>query len=172
MAKVKELVAEATKNNSTRKTVNNELYYNLIVALCTDDEYTMKKISKISGDEIITEDHKLSDEFRKIIVSALKKCGTMSEAEAIEAAKEFKPTIEQAKTITNIVREADYVAMKECGKKVKMFDKPGFDVATLIAPKKETIKSNPKDPSKKVKIKSHDVLKVEKRIHAFQKECL
>ena len=176
MAKVSELLNEAKKSmeggKKPRKTKNSEQYYQMLIALCSDEDYVTKNVKEISNGEVVTEDMRLAPEFRKILVSALKKNTNMSEAEAIEAAKSFKLTTEQAKTLSNIVHECDYLIMKECSKKVQFIKKPGLDISLTIEEAPESIRPNPQDPTKKIKIKKHDRVKVQQSLHAFQKECM
>ena len=169
---VKALVEEAKKNSSGRKTKNNELYFSLIAELCKDNEYVAKNVKEIKNGDVITEDLALAPAFKKIIIAALKKNTSLSEAEATAAADELRLTVEQAKTLANIVHEADYLAMKECNKKVQMFKKPGFDITLSIEDVAERIRPNPQDDSKSVKIKAHDRVKVHQTLHAFQKEIV
>lgn len=169
---VKTIVEDAKKNSSGRKTKNSELYFSLIVALCQDDEYVAKNVKEIKNGDVITEDLTLAPAFKKIIITALKRNTNMSEAEATAAANEFKLTSEQAKTLSNIVHEADYLAMKECNKKVQLFKKSGFDISMSIEEVKERTRPNPQDKSKQVKIKAHDRVKIQQTLHAFQKETV
>jgi hypothetical protein len=169
---VKSIIDEAKKNSSGRKTKNSELYFSLIAALCQDDDYVAKNVKEIKNGDIITEDLKLAPAFKKIIITVLKKNTSMSEAEATAIANEFKMTAEQAKTLSNIVHEADYLAMKECNKKVQLFRKSGFDISMTIEDVKERVRSNPQDKSKQIKIKAHDRVKIQQTLHAFQKEVV
>lgn len=169
--KVKEIIAEAQKNASSRKTKNAEMYNAMIKALCQDDEYISKHISIVNG-EVVTKDLKLSEEFRKIIVKTLKKHTNISEAEAVAAAANFTLSTEDAKTIAAIVHEADYLIAKDCNKKVQLFKKPGFDISMTIEEVPERIRSNPRDPAKKVKTLKHDRVKIQQSLFAFQKKAL
>ena len=169
---VKSIIDEANKNSSGRKTKNNELYFSLVLALCQDDDYVAKNVKEIKDGNVVTEDLKLAPAFKKIIITALKKNTNMSEAEATAAANEFKMTGEQARTLANIVHEADYIAMKDCKKKVQLFKKPGFDISMTIEEVKERTRPNPQDKSKSVKIKAHDRVKIQQTLHAFQKEAV
>jgi hypothetical protein len=172
MSKVKDIVAEAKKNSSGRKTKNFEQYYQLLVAVCSDNEYIAKNFKEIKNGQVITEDLTLADSFKKIFVAFAKKNTNMSEAEAIDAANAFKLTTEQAKAIANIVHETDYLSMKECGKKVQMWKKAGFEVNMTINEAPEAIRTNPQDREKKVKIKKRDRVCVQQVIHDFQKEAI
>lgn len=166
------IIADAKKNASSRKTKNSDLYFSLIIDLCRDDEYVAKNIKSISNGDIVTEDLKLAPAFRKILVAAIKKSTSMSEAEANEIAKDFKLTVEQAKTLANIVHEADYIATKECNKKVQLFNKPGLDVTIEAVHVPDRVRPNPQDKSKGTKAKAHDTIKIKHKLHAFQKEIV
>ena len=169
---IKTIIDDANKNSSSRKTKNSDLYYSLIIGVCTDDDYVAKNVKEIKNGELITEDLKLAPAFRKIIVAALKKGTNMSEAEANEIAKDLKLTREQAATLANIVHEADYLATKECNKKVQLFNKPGLDVTIESISVPERIRPNPQDKSKGTKAKAHDSIKIKHKLHAFQKEVV
>lgn len=169
---VQHIIDEAKKNSSGRKTKNNELYFSLIAALCQDDAYVAKKVKEIKDGNVVTEDLKLAPAFKKIIITALKKNTSLSEAEATAAANDIKLTAEQAKALADIVHEADYIAMKECNKKVQLFKKPGFDITMSIEDVKERTRPNPQDKSKSVVIKAHDRVKIQQTLHAFQKETI
>ena len=114
----------------------------------------------------------LAPAFKKIIITALKKSTSLSEAEATAAANELKLTSEQAKALSDLVHEADYLAMKECNKKVQLFKKPGFDITMSIEDVSERTRPNPQDKTKGVKIKAHDRVKIQQTLHAFQKESV
>lgn len=169
---VNSIIEEAKKNNKGKKTKNNELYFSIISELCRDDEYVAKNVKSIKDGNIITEDLKLAPAFKKIIVTALKKSTNLSEAEAIAAANELKLNAEQAKALSDLVHEADYIAMKECNKKVQLFKKPGFDITMSIEDVAERTRPNPQDSTKGVKIKAHDRVKIQQTLHAFQKESV
>ena len=167
-------IIEETKKNAkgNKKTKNNELYFSIITELCRDDEYVAKNVKEIKNGNVITEDFKLAPAFKKIIITALKKNTNLSEAEATAVANDFKLNSEQAKTLAAIVHEADYIAMKECNKKVQLFKKPGFDITMSIEDVKERVRPNPQDKTKGVKIKAHDRVKIQQSLHAFQKETV
>ena len=169
---IKSLVEEANKNSSGRKTKNNELYFSIIAELCKDNDYVAKNVKEIKDGNVITEDLSLAPAFKKIIITALKKNTNLSEAEATAAADDLRLTSDQAKTLANIVHEADYIAMKDCNKKVQMFKKPGFDITLSIEGVAERTRPNPQDEKKSVKIKAHDRVKVHQTLHAFQKETI
>lgn len=169
---VNQIIEEAKKNNKGKKTKNNELYFSIISELCRDDEYVAKNVKTIKNGEIITEDLKLAPAFKKIIINALKKNTNLSEAEAIAAANDLKLNAEQAKALADLVHEADYIAMKECNKKVQLFKKPGFDITMSIEDVAERTRPNPQDSTKGVKIKAHDRVKIQQTLHAFQKESV
>lgn len=169
---VKTIVEEVKKNSSGKKTKNNELYFSLISELCRDDEYVATNVKSIKDGNIVTEDLHLAPGFKKIIITALKKSTSLSEAEATEAANNLKLTTEQAKALADLVHEADYLAMKECNKKVQLFKKPGFDITMSIEDVAERTRPNPQDKKKGVKIKAHDRVKIQQTLHAFQKESV
>ena len=170
MAKsVKELIKLAQQNSSGRKTKNNDLYYDIITSLCEDDTYVATNISSIKDGKLFTEDRTLSKEFKEIIATAIKKAAGCSEAEALSLASEFKLSKKQAKSIADLVHEADYVAMKECGKKVQPFNKKGFSITASIDEAPQTVRPNPQDPTKVTVIAKRDRLKVQQKLHDFQK---
>ena len=166
---VKDLIKAAQENSSGRKTKNNDLYYDILATLCEDDSYVATNISSIKNGELFTEDRKLSTEFKEIIATAIKKAANCSEAEALSLASEFKLSKKQAKSISDIVHEADYVAMKNCGKKVQFFNKKGFSITASIDEAPEAVRPNPQDPSKVTVIAKRDRLKVQQKLHDFQK---
>ena len=166
---VKELIKSAQEASTGRKTKNNDLYYDIIVSLCEDDEYVAENVSSIKNGELFTEKRKLSEEFREIIATAIKRSANITEAEALEMAKSIKLTKKQAKSVADLVHEADYLAMKECGKKVQLFHKKGFNITASIDEAPEAVRPNPQDPSKVTVIAKRDRLKVQQKLHAFQK---
>ena len=166
---VKELIKAAQESSTGRKTKNNDLYYDILSALCEDDSYVSSNISTIKNGELFTEDRTLSKEFKEIIATAIKKSTSCSEAEALDLASQFKLTKKQAKSISDIVHEADYVAMKNCGKKVQLFNKKGFSITASIDEAPEAIRPNPQDKSKVTVIAKRDKLKVQQKLHDFQK---
>lgn len=169
---VKNIIEESKKNSKGKKTKNNELYFSIVAELCRDDEYVATNVASIKDGNVVTEDLHLAPGFKKIIITALKKSTNLSEAEATAAANELKLTPEQAKYLASIVHEADYIAMKECNKKVQLFKKPGFDITMSIEDVKERTRPNPQDKTKGVKIKAHDRVKIQQTLHAFQKETV
>ena len=170
MAKsVKELIKQAQETSTGRKTKNNDLYYDILVALCEDDTWVSTNVTSIKNGELFTEDRKLADEFKEIIATAIKKKTGCTEAEALETANDFKLSKKQAKSISDIVHEADYLAMKECGKKIQPFHKKGFNIVTSIDEAPEAVRPNPQDPSKVTVIAKRDRLKVQQKLHDFQK---
>lgn len=170
MAKtVQELITAAKESSTSRKTKNNDLYYDILCSLCEDDSYVAESVSKIENGEIFTEKRTLSKEFKEIIATAIKKSSGASEAEAIELANQFKLSKKQAKAISDLVHEADYVAMKECGKKIQPFNKKGFSINLLIEEAPEATRPNPQDKSKVTIIAKRNRLKVQHKLHAFQK---
>lgn len=169
MSIVKDLIEKAQGDTTGRKTKNNDLYYSIICALCEDDEYVAQNVASIKDGELITEDRKLSEEFKDIIATAIKKSTSLSEAEAIELAGKFKLSKKQAKSIADLVHEADYVAMKDCNKKVQLYHKKGFNIIASIDEAPEAVRANPQDASKVTVIAKRDRLKVQQKLHAFQK---
>ena len=169
---VKNVIDEAAKNTSSRKTKNNEMYYNLIVELCRDNSYVAQNVKEIKNGNIVTEDLRLAPAFREIIVSVLKKNTNLSEAEANAVAEGISLTSKQAKTLAAIVHEADYVAMKDCNKKVQLFKKPDLTCNMTIEDVAERVRSNPRDTSKNTKIKAHKRVKIQQTLYAFQKESI
>lgn len=165
---INEAVERNTSGKKVRKTKNSELYLKILTTLVQDDEYVSVHIKEVNNGELVTENLKLAPEFRKIIASAVKKASSMSDAEAMEFAKGFKLSASDADTLAKVVHETDYVAMK-CGKKVPLYRKPDLDIAMTIEQTKETVRKNPKDPTKATRIKAHDRAKVETTIHAFLK---
>lgn len=166
---VKELIKAAQNASTGRKTKNTDLYYDIIVTLCEDDEYVAENVASIKNGELFTEKRKLSEEFREIIATAIKKATGCTEAEALETAKSIKLSKKQAKSISDLVHEADYLAMKECGKKVQLFHKKGFNITASIDEAPEAVRPNPQDPSKVTVIAKRDRMKVQQKLHAFQK---
>jgi len=167
--KVSELIEMAQKNNTGRKTKNNELYYDILLAICEDSSYVAKNVAKIENGKIFTEDRKLSEEFKEIIASAIKKASGCTEAEALTLAESFKLNKKQAKTISDIVHESDYVAMKDCNKKVQLFNKKGFSITASINEAPSVTRQNPQDPKKVTVISKRDRLKIQQKLHDFQK---
>ena len=166
---VKELIKAAQESSTGRKTKNNDLYFDILATLCEDSAYVAENISSIKNGELFTEKRTLSDEFKEIIATAIKKSTSCSEAEALDLASQFKLSKKQAKTISDIVHEADYIAMKDCGKKVQLFNKKGFSITASIDEAPEAVRPNPQDPSKVTVIAKRDRLKVQQKLHAFQK---
>jgi len=166
---VKELIKAAQDSSTSRKTKNNDLYYDIIMSLCEDDTYIAENVSNIKDGELFTEKRTLSKEFKEIIATAIKKSSGASEAEALELASQFKLSKKQAKSISDLVHEADYVAMKECGKKIQPFNKKGFAINVLIEEAPEATRPNPQDKSKVTIIAKRDRLKVQHKLHDFQK---
>lgn len=166
---VKELIKSAQESSTGRKTKNNDLYYEILASLCEDDSYVATNVANIKNGEIFTEDRKLSIEFKEIVATAIKKAANCSEAEALALAGEFKLSKKQAKSIADIVHEADYVAMKECGKKVQLFNKKGFSITASVDEAPEAVRPNPQDKTKVTVIAKRDRLKVQQKLHDFQK---
>ena len=166
---VKELIKEAQTAYTGKKTKNNDLYYTILTTLCEDDTYVAENVSNIKNGEVFTEKRTLSKEFKEIVATWIKKNGNMSEAEALELANQFKLSKKQAKTISDLVHEADYIAMKDCQKKVQLFNKKGFSISTSIDEAKEAIRPNPQDKTKVTVIAKRDKLKVQQKLHDFQK---
>lgn len=74
MAKtVQELITAAKESSTSRKTKNNDLYYDILCSLCEDDSYVAESVSKIENGEIFTEKRTLSKEFKEIIATAIKR---------------------------------------------------------------------------------------------------
>lgn len=169
MSIVSELVKKAQEESTGRKTKNNDLYYNIICALCEDSEYVSSNVASIKAGELIMEDRHLSEEFKEIIASAIKKSTSLSEAEALDLASKFKLSKKQARSISDLVHEADYIAMKECGKKVQLIHKKGLNILASIDEAPEAIRPNPQDPSKVTVIAKRDRFKVQQKLHDFQK---
>ena len=170
--KVKEIIEEAKKNTSTRKTKNSELYNSIIVALCHDKDYIAKNVTSATKFNVVTEDLSLSDGFKKIIIKTLKKHTNLSEAEATDIADKFKLSSEDAKTLASIVHEADYIAMKDCKKKGQLIKKPGLDISMTIVEVPERVRPNPRDPEKKVKTIAHDRVKIQQTLFDYQKSII
>ena len=166
---VQELIKMAQETSTGRKTKNNELYYDILSALCEDDTYVSENVVNIKNGELFTEKRTLSTEFKEIIATAIKKKTNCTEAEALETANDIKLTKKQAKSIADIVHEADYIAMKDCGKKVQLFHKKGFNITTSIDEADEAVRPNPQDPTKVTVIAKRDKLKVHQKLHDFQK---
>lgn len=175
MSTVLELVEQSKQKNEgkekVRKTKNADEYLQMLVAVLSDDSYIAKDLKEIKDGEVIIEDKKIAPGFRKLIVAIFKSRG-MSEEEATEAAKSFKIKKEFAKAIMEAVRECDYLVTKECGKKIQLFKKPGFEIAMTVEEAKESIRPNPQDDSKRVRIKKRDRVKIFTTLHAFQKEII
>jgi len=172
MSKVKDLVETSKKNSKgkkTRKTRNQEEYFQMLMAVLTDAEYVAKNIKEIKNGEIITEERRIAPDFLKIIVAAFKKAG-MSEAEAITESESFKLTKDMCKAIVDAVRETDYIITKECGKKIRIFNKPGFEFNMTVEAAKESIRPNPQNPNEKIRIKARNRVKIQQALHDFQKE--
>lgn len=171
MDTIKSLV-ESNANNA-RKTKNNDLYFKIVCAICSDDSYVAKNVKNITADgAVITDDLKLSVAFKRILAQVLKKSTSMTEAEAFEAANGVELTTDQAKTLMYIIHEADYIMMKDCNKKVQMFNKPGFDITLSIGTAPESIRPNPQNRAVSVKIEAHDRLQVSQKIFDFQKKTV
>ena len=166
---VNELIKAAQESSTGRKTKNTDLYYEILCSLCEDNTYVAKNVSSIKDGKIFTEDRTLSKEFQEIIATAIKKSSGASEAEALELASQFKLSKKQAKSISDLVHEADYVAMKECGKKVQLFNKEGFSINASIDEAPEAVRPNPQDKTKVTVIAKRDRLKVQQKLHDFQK---
>ena len=166
---VQELIKKAQESSSGRKTKNNDLYYDILSTLCEDDTYVSENVTGIKDGELFTEKRTLSKEFKEIIATAIKKSTSCTEAEAVALAESFKVSKKQAKVISDIVHEADYVAMKECGKKVQFFNKKGFSITGLIDEAPEVTRPNPQDATKVTIIHKRNKLKVQQKLHAFQK---
>lgn len=169
MSTVKELIKKAQESSTGRKTKNNDLYYDILATLCEDDTYVAENVSKIESGNLFTEKRTLSKEFKEIIATAIKKASSCSEAEALELAGNFKLSKKQAKVISDLVHEADYVAMKDCGKKVQLFNKKGFSITASIDEAPEAVRPNPQDKTKVTVIAKRDKMKVQQKLHAFQK---
>lgn len=169
MSTVSELIKKAQETSSGRKTKNNDLYYDIIATLCADDTYVAKNVAGIKNGELITEERTLSKEFKEIIAVAIKKATSLSEAEALELAGNFKLSKKQAKSISDIIHEADYVTMKDCGKKINLYNKPGFSINATIDEAPEAVRPNPQDKTKVTVIAKRDRLKVQQKLHDFQK---
>lgn len=169
MSIVSDLIKKAQEESTGRKTKNNDLYYSIICAICEDDDYVASNVASIKSGELIMEDRTLSKEFKEIIATAIKKSTSLSEAEAIELAASFKLSKKQAKSIADLVHEADYVAMHDCGKKVQLFHKKGFNVIGSIDEAPEAVRPNPQDPSKVTVIAKRDRFKAQQKLHDFQK---
>lgn len=169
MTTVQELIKKAQETSTGRKTKNNDLYYEILATLCEDDSYVAENVTNIKNGEIFTEKRTLSKEFKEIIATAIKKSTSLSEAEALDLAGQFKLNKKQAKVISDLVHEADYVAMKDCGKKVQLFNKKGFSINASIDEAPEAIRPNPQDKTKVTVIAKRDRLKVQQKLHDFQK---
>lgn len=166
--KIKELIAEAKKNNTGRKTKNNELYYNILKTLCEDDEYMYEYVSGVENGKALVSKHSLSAEFKQIVANAIRKATSCSEAEASNLAENFKLSKKEAKTLANIVHEADYIAMS-CGKKVQLFNKEDLNVSTSIEERPESTHIHPNNNSMATIIAKRNVLKPQHKIYADKK---
>jgi hypothetical protein len=176
MGKIKDIINEVKQQqeglDKPRKTKNDELYYNTLEALCADEDYVAKHVKKINDGEIVTEDRHLSKSFRKLLAQIIKKATNMTADEAYEKAKEFKLTREQAETLDAIVKETIYISTKECKKKVNLFAKPDINVDLTIEETPESIRPNPRDPQKKVRIKKRLRLTAKHNLYDYQKETI
>ena len=155
-----------------RKTKNNDLYYKVIVALCEDDNYKTIISRETKNGEMLDEEFLLSVEFKRILASFLKQYSNCTESEAMKYASKFKLTTDQAKTISNIIHESEYITMKHMGKKIQYQSKPDFDIVMSIEDVPETIRANPKDRSYSTKISAHDRLKIDQEISAKLKSTI
>lgn len=171
MAKVKDLIKEAVGKKSTKKTKNWDLYLRLFIALTEDDDYLSTYIDSVnSAGELITKKKKLAPEFRKMIARVIRKYTSMTEEEALEAAKTFRLTLAEAETLININSENIYLNTKECGKKVQLIHKPDLDTTFEVVHVPEAVRNNPRDDTKETVISERDKAKTLTKIHKFQKE--
>lgn len=171
MGKVFDII-EQNKTN-TRKSKNAELHIALIRAICSDKEYVAKFAKEVlpNGEPII-ENKRLSESFIKFIASILKKNTTLTESEAIEIASNIELTHDQAVMIRDIVREADYIAIKDCGKKIPLFEKDDVQATLGMTMKKESIRPNPQNRSCSIRIAAHPRVQVYQKLFDNQKSTI
>jgi hypothetical protein len=172
-AKVQDLINSINSKNEgktkVRKTKNNEEYLQMLLAVLTDTDYVAKNLKEIKDGEVIIEDNRIAEGFKKLVVSIFKSTN-MTEEEAIDAANSFRLKKEHVKAIVDAVRETDYIVAKECGKKIQLFKKPGFEICMTIEKGKQSTRKNPQDKSCNIVIKERDVVRIRQTLHPFQKE--
>lgn len=175
MGAVTELI---NKNNEKiagkkkRKTKNNELFIKSLIALSQDDDYVIKRVKELDDSgKLITEDHKPSEGFKKFIVNVYQHAG-LSTAEAKEFAASFIMSMDNAEKIRDLVFDAVLVNVDDLQKKVQIINTPELNATLSLVDAPETVRSNPKDKTKKTKIKAHKRIKVEQQLYAFQKETI
>jgi len=107
------------KNPSPRKVFNKTELTAIVEAVLSDPNYVAQNI-KIKKGQFITEDRRLSAEFKKALAEILKHLGLNSN-EALSALENYKVPKSLASVVIDAVHHADHLYMDKVGKAVKFF---------------------------------------------------
>jgi sulfur carrier protein ThiS len=177
---VNETIAKLVeKNPSPRKVFNKAELTTLVEAILSDKDYVAQN-TKIKKGEFITEDRRLSAEFKKALAEILKQLG-LNSSEALAAVDEYKVPKSMAAVMVDAVHHADFLYMDKVGKAVKFHGTGDVDQTFFMREFEERTRRshvpNQKDAAgnpvvKDVKFKKHRKISTKSRYNPKVKDLL